>query len=99
MSNKIEFKWGSKPHYSDIQKAAEAAKDLPDVPKEHGFLEFIINGVKYVAVYCVQHPNIFIIVCMVGMICVIVGKDDWGKKICGGGFLGYIVAKVVASLC
>lgn len=61
--------------------------------------ELLIAGVKVTAKFLVDNNEIFIIICMVGMIIVISGREELGKKISSGGFLGFIIAKVVEELC
>lgn len=62
------------------------------------FAEWAIGALKATGEFLIENDEIFIIVCMVGMIIVIMGKADLGKKITSGGFIGYIIAKVVQEL-
>lgn len=61
--------------------------------------ELLIAGVKVTAKFLIDNNEIFIIICLVGMIIVISGREELGKKISSGGFLGFIIAKVVEELC
>lgn len=57
--------------------------------------DFLLDGVQLVATFLVDNYQVFVIVGMVGMMFVIIGKKDLGKKITSGSFWGYIIVKVV----
>lgn len=67
------------------------------VAEPFGFFEWVFGCIKVIAQFLLENDEVFIIICMVGMIIVIAGKEDLGKKITSGGFIGFIVAKVVSE--
>lgn len=62
-------------------------------------IEWIIEGVKTMAIFLVDNNEIFVIVGIIGMMVVITGRKEEGTKITSASFIGYVIAKAVQSLC
>lgn len=81
------------------EKAKAGTEAIKVVKEKPTFLEsagdFLLDGVQVVASFLVDNYQIFVIVGMVGMMFVIIGKKDLGKKLTSGSFWGYIIARVV----
>lgn len=60
-------------------------------------LEWVIGGIKVLATFLVKNNEIFVIICMIGMVIVIIGHEELGKKLTGGGIIGFIISKVVSE--
>lgn len=85
--------------YSFFEKCREfgiAWSDFWSDPLTNTF-EFVLNGVDIVATFLIDNGEVFIIAGMIGMVMVMVGHEEKGKKVTGGAIWGYLAAKVVSE--
>lgn len=88
----------TKPNVSLWDKTLEVLKNGGKWVAENGW-EFISNGIVTAINFLAENNQVFIIIGIVGMIIVITGKEDLGKKLTSGSFLTYIIFRGVAAIC